>query len=87
MEENPKNKLIKKTPFGCPPISPSMPWRSDCFPVSVRTEKKKSEDGFCRSCGSPSEKSKKAKKQIQKTKKQKQKTKQKSKNPTLLRGC
>ena len=35
-----KNK--DKTPFGYPPIPPSMMWRADCFLVSKQTENKPS---------------------------------------------
>ena len=33
-----KNK--DKTPFGYPPVPPSMMWRVDSFPVAERTENK-----------------------------------------------
>ena len=37
-QNNCQNK--DKTPFGYPPITPSMMLKADCFPVSERTENK-----------------------------------------------
>ena len=43
-EENPeirtKENQGKNSPFGCPPIPPSMKMEADCFPVSENTENK-----------------------------------------------
>ena len=44
MREKPRNiykrKLRKNSPFGCPPILPSMKIEAECFPVSENTENK-----------------------------------------------